>query len=183
MLSSEQSHAEWEAAKAAINGKGYAELQEVLDLVTEKKAADIVVLSASEIEKMEELCEHMVIVTCMGPRHMKVVAEYVAEHYKLKGMLLEAEDEESSKVTMEPPQPEGQQDDEWVLLDLRNIILHIFSPEGRARYGLEEFWGKMKEGGYTEEEIERMKEEGPDFLSAYSEEELMRDHSARGGGR
>lgn len=54
-------------------------------------------LSASEIEKMEELCEHMVIVsirlracyavsgaymshqvTCMGPRHMKVVAEYVA---------------------------------------------------------------------------------------------------------
>eukprot|EP00961_Rhodomonas_salina_P268962 3634689-Rhodomonas_salina.2 len=26
----------------------------------------------------------------------------------------QAEDEESSKVTMEPPQPEGQQDDEWV---------------------------------------------------------------------
>jgi len=39
---------------------------------------------------------------------------------------------------------EGSSSNGWVLVDFGDVILHLFSPERRDYYRLEELWGKGK---------------------------------------
>jgi ribosome-associated protein len=39
---------------------------------------------------------------------------------------------------------EGQPEDGWILLDYQDVILHLFSPDRREYYRLEELWSKGK---------------------------------------
>ncbi len=39
---------------------------------------------------------------------------------------------------------EGNADDGWVLMDMGDIVIHIFDPECRKYYGLEELWNRGK---------------------------------------
>ena len=41
-----------------------------------------------------------------------------------------------------PLSTEGEPASGWVLLDYNTVIVHIFSPQGRAFYRLEELWNK-----------------------------------------
>ena len=39
---------------------------------------------------------------------------------------------------------EGSPQDGWVLVDFGDVILHLFSPDRRSYYRLEELWGRGK---------------------------------------
>ena len=39
---------------------------------------------------------------------------------------------------------EGQPSDGWILLDYGDLVVHLFSPDRRDYYRLEELWGKGK---------------------------------------
>lgn len=39
---------------------------------------------------------------------------------------------------------EGQAEDGWILVDYGNIILHVFSPQRRDYYRLEDLWSEGK---------------------------------------
>lgn len=39
---------------------------------------------------------------------------------------------------------EGQPEDGWLLVDFGDVILHLFSPDRRDYYRLEELWSKGK---------------------------------------
>ena len=41
-------------------------------------------------------------------------------------------------------QPEGASEGGWILVDLDNIIIHLFSPDQRDYYRLEELWERGK---------------------------------------
>jgi ribosome-associated protein len=36
---------------------------------------------------------------------------------------------------------EGSEEGRWILIDYGDFVVHLFSPEGRAYYALEEIWG------------------------------------------
>lgn len=39
---------------------------------------------------------------------------------------------------------EGQPQDGWLLIDFGDVIVHLFSPDRRNYYRLEELWGRGK---------------------------------------
>jgi ribosome-associated protein len=38
---------------------------------------------------------------------------------------------------------EGGTQGDWILADYLDVVLHVFTPETRGYYGLEELWGDM----------------------------------------
>ena len=44
-----------------------------------------------------------------------------------------------------PPSPEGMSNGDWVLIDAKDILIHIFRPEVRDFYSLEKMWVKKQD--------------------------------------
>jgi ribosome-associated protein len=38
---------------------------------------------------------------------------------------------------------EGASQGDWILADYLDVVLHVFTPDTRGYYGLEELWGDM----------------------------------------
>ncbi len=74
--------------------------------------------------------DYLVVCTAQNPRQAKAV--YDAVH---AGMKLE------HGVT--PRNVSGQREASWILADYLDVVLHVFTPEARAYYRLEELWGDV----------------------------------------
>ena len=44
------------------------------------------------------------------------------------------------KAGVEPKQLEGYQNANWILMDYRDVVIHIFDEENRLFYDLERIW-------------------------------------------
>jgi ribosome-associated protein len=71
-------------------------------------------------------------VLCSGrnSRQTKAIVDEVRE--RLKG-----------EHTLRPRSVEGQTQGDWILVDYLDVVLHVFTPQTRGYYGLEELWGDM----------------------------------------
>jgi len=67
---------------------------------------------------------------CSGDndRQLQAIAESIAEDAKKKAGTL-------------PWGTEGEPSSGWVLLDYGDLVVHLFDPEKRKYYNLEELWG------------------------------------------
>lgn len=52
--------------------------------------------------------------------------------------------EEADKGGWEPLHTEGMSNGEWVVIDFVDVVIHLFIPEVREHYALEELWGAGK---------------------------------------
>ncbi len=53
--------------------------------------------------------------------------------------------DEAFKATKEKPwHTEGYDNKEWILIDFVDVVVHVFLPEIREFYGLEELWADAK---------------------------------------
>ena len=97
--------------------------KEVISALEDIKAFDIVSL---DVRKITSIADFMVIASASSSRQAKALANNVQE--KLK----------QSKIDVVGI--EGESEGDWVLVDLRDIIVHIMTPTTRAYYNLEELW-------------------------------------------
>lgn len=91
----------------------------------DKKASDLVVL---DLRKAGGFTDYFVICTANNNRQMSAIADGVRETLK-------------KDYDERPALAEGVEKSEWILLDYFNFVVHIFSRECRAFYGLERLWG------------------------------------------
>ena len=96
--------------------------------VRDKIAEDVVVL---DLRKTGGFTDYFVICTAANVRQMTAIADSVQD------TLRESLDER-------PALAEGVDKSEWILLDYFNFVVHIFSRECRAFYGLERLWGNAE---------------------------------------
>ncbi len=98
-------------------------------LAQEKLAEDVVILD------MRPVCtftDFFVIATGRNPRQTAAIWDEV--HGKLK-----------REHGLVPRSIDGEQQGTWILADYLDVVLHVFTPEARGFYKLEELWGDVPE--------------------------------------
>ena len=88
------------------------------------KAEDIVVLDLTD---KTSIADYMVIATGRSQRHLAAMADHLIEKLKARG---------HTHVPIE-----GKAQGDWVLIDIGDVVVHLFRPEIRALYNLEKMWG------------------------------------------
>ena len=95
----------------------------VIDALADMKALEVKVL---DVRGLTDVADFMVIASGTSDRHVRSVAQRVVERTKEAGF--------------RPHGVEGQQDGDWVLIDLNAMIVHVMLPRVREFYGLEKLW-------------------------------------------
>ena len=95
----------------------------VIDALADMKALEVKVL---DVRGLTDIADTMVIASGTSDRHVRSVAQRVVERTKEAGF--------------RPHGVEGQQDSDWVLIDLNEMIVHVMLPRVREFYGLEKLW-------------------------------------------
>ncbi len=95
----------------------------VIDALDDMKALEIKVL---DVRGLTDVADTMIIASGTSDRHVRSVAQNLVEKTKAAGF--------------RPHGVEGQQDGDWVLIDLNEMIVHVMLPRVREFYGLEKLW-------------------------------------------
>jgi ribosome-associated protein len=96
-------------------------------LAAEKLAEDVVILD------MRPVCvytDFFVLATGRNPRQTKAIFDEVHAQLKHESRLL-------------PRAVDGQRESDWIIADYLDVVLHVFTPETREYYRLEDLWGDV----------------------------------------
>ena len=101
----------------------------------DKKAEDVVVL---DLRKAGGFTDFFVICTGGNVRQITAIADGVRDTLK-------------RDLDERPTLMEGIDRSEWILLDYFNFVVHVFSRDCRAFYGLERLWGNAERHEISDE--------------------------------
>lgn len=96
----------------------------LVDKVDDMKAQDIMTI---DVQGKSSITDYMIVCTGTSKRHVSSIADHVAKESKLAGV--------------EPLGIDGEEQGEWVVLDMGTTILHVMQEEQRELYQLEKLWG------------------------------------------
>jgi ribosome-associated protein len=94
-----------------------------VEAVSSKQANDIVLLNAGEVCSFADY-----FVLCSGESQRQIQAIFDEVTHVLK------------QAGVRPRHVEGTVDSGWLLLDYGDVIVHIFAPDEREFYRLDELW-------------------------------------------
>jgi ribosome-associated protein len=94
----------------------------------DKKAED---LTEIDVAGRTIIADKFVIITGRSKIQTRSIADSISEKIEEHGFRV-------ARV-------EGYADGNWILIDLGNVVVHVFTPEQRAFYNLERLWASGKE--------------------------------------
>jgi ribosome-associated protein len=99
----------------------------IAELAADKKAEDILILN---MRKVANFCDFFIVCTGTSDRHVKAIADGIDDGLYLQGI--------------KTRRASGRKDSRWVILDLGNVVAHIFDRDAREFYGLDYLWQEAK---------------------------------------
>jgi len=100
--------------------------ERIAEIASDKKAIDIRVIDLRGIVSYTDF-----FVICSGNTERQTKAIHDGIHQELKG-----------ENGLLPRRVEGDREARWILLDYWDVVVHIFTPEAREYYRLENLWGE-----------------------------------------
>ena len=98
----------------------------IAELAADRKAVEIVQL---DLRGMIGYADYFVICTGRSDRQTKAIHDAIHQGMKTDHSLL-------------PGRVEGLTEARWILIDYLDVVVHIFTPETREYYRLEQLWGE-----------------------------------------
>ncbi|BCD68594.1 ribosome-associated protein [Nitratiruptor sp. YY09-18] len=98
--------------------------QRIKDLLEEKKGENVDIIDTS---KSDYFVDRVIIATTLSDKHTTALLDYLKEKLKPQG-------EEFIKV---------QEGDEWIVIDLGDILVHLMTEAYRNKYQIEEFLAEL----------------------------------------
>ncbi len=92
-------------------------------ILTDGKAEDIVSIS---LEGKSSIADYMIIATGTSSRHVSALSSHIVTKLKKLGYQIFS--------------IEGQREGNWILVDVGDIIIHLFRQEVRDFYNLDKMW-------------------------------------------
>ncbi len=108
-------------------------IKRILELLSDEKAEEIVFIDA---KKRSNLADYLLVCQGRSQLHCRSITQNVEYNLKQEGEI---------SLGLE-----GEREGNWVLLDYGNIILHVFHPEIRKYYNLEELYSKRPGEEYAD---------------------------------
>ena len=97
--------------------------QVVASALDDMKAVNVKVM---DVRKLSDVFDTLVVASGTSDRHVRSIAERVVEKAKAAGY--------------RPLGVEGEKTGDWVLVDLRDVVVHVMLPRVREFYALEKLW-------------------------------------------
>ncbi|HVN15274.1 MAG TPA: ribosome silencing factor [Anaerolineales bacterium] len=101
--------------------------REIVNALEDKKGEDIVLL---DIKDVVSFTDYFVLCTGTSDRMLDALADSILEEIR--------------KKHRKKGKKEGLARDGWLLVDYGDVIVHLFSPDQREYYQLEELWNDGK---------------------------------------
>jgi ribosome-associated protein len=99
--------------------------REIANFLEDKKGEDILIL---DIKEIASFTDYFVIVSGSSSRMLQSLSSGLAREIKTH--------------FHKTSQPEGEADSGWIVLDYGDVVVHLFSPQQREYYRLEDLWSE-----------------------------------------
>ena len=99
--------------------------QFIIEGIQERKGKNITIVDMSEIESAA--ASHFIIAEGTSTMQVGAIADSVREFVQ-------------EKTSIKPYNYDGYTNSEWIVIDYGDTLVHIFVPEARTRYNLEDLW-------------------------------------------
>ena len=99
---------------------------EIENILNDNKAMEIVSIN---LKNKTSIADFMIIANGSSSRHIQALSEILINKLKEKGI-------DNCRL-------EGRNSNDWKLIDAVDIIVHIFHPEKRRFYNLENMWSEL----------------------------------------
>ena len=99
--------------------KGEEKYEQVVDCLDHNIVKDVVVYDA---RRTSPLYDYIIVASTMTARQMEACINYLKDDFEVRGFELA---------------------DSWTLIDLNDVIVHVFKEEERERYGIDRLYANL----------------------------------------
>lgn len=99
----------------------------MLKILDDRQAKQVVVM---DVRRRSVLADYVFVASGQSARQLAAIAEYLVKEFSALGV----------RHTRVEGLPQG----DWVLIDTGDVVVHLFRPEVRRYYNIEDLWNRRR---------------------------------------